>query len=150
MIIFLSHQQKSPACWCAGATRAQKCLYRLHYIDTTSAKWCFTRSRKKIWNLYVLHIWGCHVFVFPSLLFTLMSIRFGIIVLQAANELQLNVYVFCKIKPAIMVFLSDGESGSRDIYQDLQRGPQRAGRLWTRTPNRSCHESPGPGPQELL
>lgn len=55
-----------------------------------------------------------------------------------------------EVKMEIIVFLLDGEFGSRDIYQNLQRGPKRTGGLWTCAPNGSSLESAGPGPPELL
>lgn len=47
-------------------------------------------------------------------------------------------------------FISERQFGSRDFYQNLQRDPERAGRLWCHASDRSSHEGSRPGPPELL
>lgn len=46
--------------------------------------------------------------------------------------------------------LSEWKFGSRDFYQNLQRDPERAGRLWSHASDWSSHEGSRPGAPELL
>lgn len=137
----LPRLQKSPASWCVGATRALKCLCRHHSTDTTSVKWFSTRSGKRIWNLYAR-------FLFFSIDSYLSYLNFPCLTLPVTLSFVLWVREVCNQQEWSL--FSDGEFGSGDVYQNLQRGPKGNGRLWACAPNWSSLENPGRGPPELL